>query len=230
MATALKDRIIRDKPFADRLARACDGNPNVPEYNRGRLTWVVNKLVEQFGQSVSIETVRKWFAGETKPRPDKLAQLAQLLEVDEAWLSLGTEPDLQPRERKLRNAAVDGAVNVLAGFIQMDGGHPAFPADRDKRAEQNHIDLYAIIKGAQYAFHVVLAKDEGEVQRFVVPTNYDQVFIVAMVRAKDLAVRCYELPAEYIEKNGARRGGAVEVVIADVEGKLRGIRNFGERL
>jgi hypothetical protein len=44
---------------------------------------------------------------------------------------MGIDPEFQPHERKLRNAMADGAVNLVAGFIQMDGAYPAFPEESD---------------------------------------------------------------------------------------------------
>lgn len=38
---------------------------------------------------VSAETVRKWFAGEAKPKGDRVRHLASILEVDWIWLEMG---------------------------------------------------------------------------------------------------------------------------------------------
>lgn len=43
-----------------------------------------------------------------------MSALAQLLEVDLGWLTLGTKPEMTPKERKARNAVADGAVNLVA--------------------------------------------------------------------------------------------------------------------
>lgn len=223
-------RLIREPEFGKRLVQAADGNPHVPAYNKGRLTWVASQLKERFDTYVSIETVRKWFEGEVKARPDKLKLLAELLEVDESWLSLGVQPDLQPREQKLRNATADGLVNVLAGFIQMAGGHPAFPEPDDRRAQRHHIDLYAVIKGAQYAFHVSLAKQDGKDLRFTVPTNHEDVMVIGGVPTDGPGVKFFEMPTDWIEATGIRKGGAIEIPVKAAEADLRRIRSFAERL
>lgn len=85
------ERIIRDPEFARRLDSACDASGLCPPLHKGRLTWVQHELKRHFKEEVSVETVRKWFAGEAKPRQDKVAKLAKLLQVDVSWLSLGVE-------------------------------------------------------------------------------------------------------------------------------------------
>lgn len=158
--------------------------------------------------------------GESKPRQDKNGLLAKLLEVDPSWLFMGIDSDLGPRERKARNAMADGVVNVVAGLIQMDGGSPAFPADDDARATKDNVDLYAVIKGAQYVFHVALGNDDG---RFVVPTQHENVIVLG-VRRKGFSFEIYELPPEVITE-GQRRGGSIEVM-----GAGRRVTGFDRRL
>jgi hypothetical protein len=185
----------------------------------------------RFGQKVSPETTRKWFSGEARPRPEKMSMIAQILEVDEAWLSLGVDPEMMPRERKLRNATVDGAVNVLAGFIQMCGGHPAFPADEDTRATKNHIDLYAIIRGAQYAFHVALASDDGDGKlRFSVPIEHVESVVLGVILTAPLQCKFVEITSEMIEKHGSRKTGLIELMIDANDPELKAIKTFAERI
>lgn len=212
---------IEHKAFAQRMAQACDGNTQVPPPNFGRLQWFVDQMDERFGAKSTPETIRKWLAGETMPRPKSLHQLAEILQVDEAWLSLGHAPELDQRQQKLRNAEADGVVNVVAGFIQMCGSNPAFPEPSDKRAQREHIDIYAIIRGAQYAFHVVLAK-EG---RFVVPVGAEETFVVGVIRTSDLTCDFVEVDAESIAA-GKRKGGFIEVENTG----LKQIKTFAERL
>jgi hypothetical protein len=209
---------VEHKAFAQRMAQACDGNTHVPPPNFGRLQWFVDQMQEKFGADSTPETIRKWFAGEALPRPRSMHMLAEILGVDEAWLSLGHAPELDQRQQKLRNAEADGVVNVVAGFIQMCGSNPAFPEASDKRAQKEHIDLYAIIRGAQYAFHVALEKDG----RYVVPVGAEDVFVIGALRTDDLECQFYEVDASA----GKRKGGFIEVEAA---GQKR-IRTFSERL
>lgn len=227
--SARREKVIRTPDFAKRMNTACDTNPLIPPINYGRLTWLKTQLMEQFNESVSVETVRKWFAGEAKPRANKIKLLATLLEADEAWLSLGIAPDMTPRERRLRDATADGAVNVLAGLIQMGGGHPAFPEDGDARAQEDFVDLYAIIRGAQYAFHVSLAKAETEGFRFVVPARRGDAMQIGVIPGDDLSVKLVEILDDYIDA-GQRKGGSIEVVIPEKVIDRSRIRSFAKRL
>lgn len=216
-------RVIREADFAKRLDQACDAHSLIPPKHSGRQSWIVRELAKRFNVDVSPETARKWFAGEAKPRPDKLAALAQLLEVDVAWLTLGVAPDLDPRERKVRNAMADGAVNLVAGLIQMDGGHPAFP-----QSGEGHVDLHAIIRGAKYDLHVSLGDEQGKDIRFVVPPTYENLIVLGVVK-RGFQIEIFEITPEVIA-NGERHGGSIEVVVDQVEARLRKIESFRNRL
>ena len=220
------DRVIREPDFAQRLAQACDAHSHVPSLHSGRLTWIQRQLAERYDMSVSVETVRKWASGEAKPRPPKMEKLAQLLEVDVAWLSMGAGGSLSDRDRRVMNAMADGVVNVVAGLIQMDGGHVAFPEADDVRAKSDHVDLHAIIKGAKYDLHVSLGEPEGRTIRFAVPTNYAAMVVLGIVR-QGFTFEIYELPAELIE-TGSRRGGSIDVTAKAAD--MRRIETFTQRL
>lgn len=212
---------IHHKEFAQRMEQACDGNPHVPPLHHGRLVWVVNQLQTRFGTKVSTETVRKWFAGESFPRVEKLHQLAEVFGVDEGWLALGQAPDLKPAERKARNAQVSGIVNVLAGVIEIEGGKPAFPDCKREKA-----DLFAIIKGAHYTFRVVLGTEAGALIEFKVPPDTGDQFVVGVVIQPNFTFDFYEIDAETIA-NGTRRGGHIEV--SGDHRTLRRIKTFADR-
>jgi hypothetical protein len=219
-------KVIRSPEFARRFEQAADLHPHCPAKHRGRLEWVSDQMTKK-GHSVSNETVRKWFSGEATPRPDKGAVLAEIMEVDVAWLQMGIDANLAPRERKARNAMADGAVNVVAGLIQMDGGNPAFPDDDDKRAEREHIDLYAIIRGGSYSLNITLGETEGRKAKFAVPTALGENVIALGVIREGFTFDVFELTPDLIE-TGARRGASIEVT-ADAS-KLRRIEGFNRRL
>lgn len=221
LAAPRRVKKVEHKAFAQRMAQACDGNNAVPPPNYGRLQWFVDQMQEKFQVETTPETIRKWFAGEALPRPKSMHMLAEILTVDEAWLSLGRAPELDGRQQKLRNAEADGVVNVVAGFIQMCGSNPAFPEAGDKRAQREHIDIYAIVRGAQYAFHVVLEKDG----HFAIPVGAVETFVVGVVRTGDLSCDFVEIDADAIAA-GKRKGGFVEVANSG----LRKITTFAERL
>lgn len=202
--------VIRDKAFAKRLEIACEGNPHCPtdEY-RGKQKWVYDNLLEQFGIKVSPEAVRRWFAGEMRPRPKTIAALARLLEVDLGWLTLGTAPDMTPKEQKARNATADGAVNMVAGIIQMQGGHVAFPEAGDTSA-----DMFAIIGGKQYTIEVKLARDLGnDMLRFTVSKDVGKNVVIGVVQAEEgFGVQLIRLTPEIINANPPR-GDFREILI-----------------
>lgn len=222
------ERVIRDAAFAERLSQACDAFTHVPPKNSGRLTWIKRELFKRFKIRVSVETVRKWFSGEAKPRPEKLNRIAQLLEVDVAWLSLGVHQDSVGRERRARNAVANGAVNLVAGLIQLDGGHPAFPEADSKDLKRAHVDLHAIIKGAQYDIHVSLGEPEGRTVRFLVPPKTNEMLVLGVVR-RGLSFDIFEITPDMISK-GTSTAGAIEVPVSDSEIKKRRIESFANRI
>ena len=213
---------IKHKEFAQRLEQACDGNPHVPDPNYGRLRWVAEELEQKFGKSVSLESVRKWFAGESRPRDYDLSKVAEIFNVDEAWLATGLTPDRSPKARKLRGAMVDGAVNVLAGAIQMDGGHPAFPTE-----DETDVDLHAIIRGARYSFRVCLARDNSDPVTFHVPGNNQTNIVIGVVRRGGFRFDFYELDDDALA-TGENRGGYI--VVAPDLAQLRQIVSFKDRI
>lgn len=195
-----------DKEFAKRLNVACDGHPHIPPYGYGRQTWVKEHM------KVSHEAVRKWFMGESRPRPSKMKELARSLEVDEAWLSLGITPELEPLERRVRDAQIEGAVNVAVGFMQLNGARCAFPDAKDPRAA--YVDFYAILRGQQIALHISLAQQISTGQyKFVVPREYDQCMVIGMVHTSAVQAQYLRLTVDLIKKHSTRRGGYYEVFV-----------------
>lgn len=227
MKAATKDRVVHPA-FASRMQQACDDNHRVPLPNYGRLGWLTNELETRFGISASQETMRKWLSGETIPRPKSMKAMAIILGVDEAWLSIGRVPEVSIKQGKLRNATADGAVNVVAGFIQMCGGNPAFPLEDDRAASKEKIDIYAIIKGAKYSFHVTVGERRGDEWHFHVPVEAENTFVIGVARTSDLVCEFYEFDPDTIERMGNKRGGAYEIVLRD--GEARRIETFAERL
>jgi transcriptional regulator with XRE-family HTH domain len=202
--------------LAERLYKACEENSRVPAHNHGRQAWVRAQLAERCGVEVSSETISKWFTGVARPRPEKITALARVLDVDEAWLTLGVSARVGAVRHQLRNAMADGVVNVVAGFIQMAGGHPAFPESAVTPHEPGcaKVDLYAIIKGAHYAFHIVVAQETGPgVWRFVLDHGYESCLVLGVIPYAPLACDFIELRDELVARHGGRRKGVVEIVV-----------------
>jgi len=201
-------RGVIHKDFARRLDQACDGNVNIPQIYHGRLKWFSEQYQERFGRAVPQETIRRWFAGVAKPRQDDLIKMASILKVDPAWLSVGV-----PNKSKETVMASSGAVNIVAGFIQMSGGRPALPQEGDDAAEEHRIDLYAIVDGVKHNLTVVLAIPGEPDARFIVPAAARRNVILGVVRGVGTGVTIYDLDWETLEKSGTRVGANIEISV-----------------
>lgn len=230
---------VKDPEFARRVQRAMDSNPEIPPPNYGRLPWFVRAFENKFDVTVTPETVRKWLEGISVPRPENRKMLAEILGVDEGWLVVGGgDVSVDRKERRLRNAEVDGAVNLVAGLIQMDGGSPAFPGASARDSARDGVDLYAVIRGAHYAFNVTMAMlvAEGE-WRVPVPSTREDLMVLALVRTGEFAFDILEVDEDAIAQHGTFASGAVVVPIRRRQGLymagdlgLKQIRSFAERL
>ncbi|OYU19614.1 MAG: hypothetical protein CFE34_04310 [Rhodobacteraceae bacterium PARR1] len=208
--------------FAERMGQACEGNPNIPSKNYGRLLWFKEQLETRFGTVVTQETVRKWFAGEVYPRKQKLIQIAQIMQVDDAWLALGRANAVPEKERKVQNAAASGVVNLIAGLIQICGGTPSFP---DKPGK---VDLNAIIKGALYSFNITTGVEKDGEVRFAVPVDAREAVVLGVIYLGDLNFQVFELDWSTIESVGERKSGHWIVKLSDAD--WRRVTTFAERL
>jgi transcriptional regulator with XRE-family HTH domain len=83
-------KIPVDQSFSVRLAEACEKHAKCPS-GHGRLAWIRREFNEQTGDTVTLETVRKWMSGESWPRRSKMDQLAEILGVTRIWLESGHE-------------------------------------------------------------------------------------------------------------------------------------------
>lgn len=196
------------KDFAKRLQEVCENNPLVPQFNRGRLTWIRDQLELQYGISVTRETVRKWYGGVTVPRHSALKSLATLLGVDYGWLAFGVAPDIDVAQRPARRLAESGATNVVAGFIQLSGGHCALPDPDDPN---EGVDIYAIINGRQRNISVCLAKEDADQVRFEAPNGHARCIVIGVMVRGIGSIAMYLIPSAIIERFGDRRGAFIEV-------------------
>lgn len=219
---------IQHPEFAQRVAQAIDGNPDVPPQNFGRLRWLADRLAEH-GISVTPSAINTWLHGEYFPRRKALQALAAILKADIGWLAGDQKPEFTKAQQRTRNAVVNGAVNAVAGFIQMDGGHPAFPEEDDAEAEAKKINLYAIIRGAKYNFHVTPMVGEGDESRFMVPSAAEGGIVLGVTRdSASFAIRVFELDWETIVGNGVKRNMSYDVKVAG--NPWREIVSFAERI
>lgn len=202
---------VRHEEFSHRLRQACENNPNVPDLNHGRLAWFADEFDSRYGVTVTGETVRKWLAGLARPHPhSKVEQLAEILRVDVAWLATGARQNVTRKQIEAKRSTASGAVNVVAGLIQMSGGHPAFPKDDDAFAKDNHIDLYAILRGVQHAIHVTVAGPNGKVE---IPVDMDNAKIVVLMPKAELTFEVYRVTREAFRTVGKVQGSTVSAYL-----------------
>jgi transcriptional regulator with XRE-family HTH domain len=126
--------------FKDRLAKSCDASVDIPDYGHGRQVYIAKAM------SISQEGVRKWFAGESKPRTAAMKKLATLLNVDYAWLSLGSSL-LETEKFRAVARQQDAGVYALTSFLISNGYTVAFTED-----EQDESDITAFINGKVVKF------------------------------------------------------------------------------
>lgn len=205
------NKTVIDKEFAARLEQAFDTSPLIPPYNFGRLAYVQDRLKEQ-GIVTSRETVRKWLAGEARPRHTKLAALAKVLQADEAWLAFGKTPDTADVEPEARARNLDGAVYYVAGLMGLNRASVAFTDPTDKKMSHTH--FHAIVDGRHHSFYIALAKDSNG-SRFVIPTGFEHVTVIGVLQRSDLQFDLFRLTTSAISKFGMRKGGFIELTAID---------------
>lgn len=204
----------KPEDFHRRLKQACDDSRAIPPYGHGRQAYLATKL------KVTPEAVRKWFSNEARPRPDKMRQLAKLLEVDEAWLSLGITPELDRASKRRHAQQTDGAVYVLYGLFTLAGGHCAFPSERDPRRE--YVDFYTIIHGDQMAIHACAGRQiDRNHYEFVIPHEWHDVRCVGVVPLPDMQLHVIDLDAEALEHHLSRKAGGYAVQVEYAGGGYR---------
>lgn len=210
--------------FAKRLHTAMDQNPNCPPKYHGERKWLAERLLK-LGVNVGLETIRKWYEGETLPAPDKFPAIAEALQVDLHWLMFGESEQETVGQHSYEASAL---TNVVAGIIALDGGTISFPVD-DARVKGGQVHLNAIVRGANYPLHIVGGTVEGESVSFRVPLHLDGVIVIGVVRQPGgFGFDLYELEQATIAEKGQYERGAIQVS-APVN-DLKPIRTFTERL
>lgn len=195
--------------FAERLRRACDTHSDAEIRNYGRQALIARAL------GVSEETSRRWFSGMMAPRPDKMKKLAAFLGVDEVWLALGRDPDLDAKEQTALGRHVSGAVLFVRGLLQLAGAVTGDAGPKDPRSK--FVDFYAIIDGRQIAVNVAFGRETDDGYVVPVPSEYEQVRVLAVLpyRANYLVL---DMPPEMIRKHSFRKAGDLAVVVERAEG------------
>jgi len=203
------------KAFSNRLKVACDNMGNaIPVKGEGQQVYFAEKM------NVTQEAVRKWFSGESKPRAERMRELAQILNVDEAWLALGIEPEVTRHEKAMLGRKADGAVHAVYGLLTMAGGHCAFPEPHDHRGE--YVDLYAILNGRQHAIHVCVGREVAKGQyEFVIPREHDDVRCVGVVHNGGTYFSLLDLRNDLVRKHKTGKGGGFAITCRLSHGEYR---------
>ncbi len=204
--------VIRHKEFAKRLGIACENSPHAPA-GHGRQIWLKNQIETQFNEPVSREAVRKWFAGEAKPKPKMMSFVARALGVDEAWLAIGSTPNITVSEKRTRNILASGAANMVAAQIQLSGGSVAFPDEA-----QVGIDMETIIKGRRKTVAARYGNSEGAF-KVSLPLQVDAAIIVLPTDTPTV-YRFFNVPASILNDEGKVRGEYIEVECEFVADRL----------
>lgn len=199
------------KAFVARLKQACDESKLIPLPGQGRQQFIAERL------GVAPEAVSKWFKGVSMPKPDKMTFLAELLEVDQAWLAYGISPEMDRADRKLHAKESSGAVHLVFGMIMMAGGHCGEPSKSDPRSE--YVDFYATMRGSVYPMHIALgretAKDHFEV---LLPKEYKDVRCIAVIPGGAGKYVFLDMPVAMIDEYKTRKTGMFAINIARVDG------------
>lgn len=217
------------KAFVARLKQACDESTLIPKPGQGRQQMIADRL------GVGAEATSKWFKGVSMPRPDKMAMLADLLEVDQSWLVFGIEPELDRSERRMQAKASDGAIHYVWGLIMLAGGHCGEPSSRDPRGA--YVDCYATLRGSVYPLCIRLASDSGRDQYIVnVPVEYKSARVIVVVPVGPGRYDCIDLPMEVIDEYKERSKGEYRLTFTNGQGgryffgsqQIMRIKNFAE--
>lgn len=214
--------------FSERVNLAAENNPNFPPKYQGQYKHVVIEM-EKRGQPVTLESVRKWFNGETLPTQNKMAILSDVLGVDYAWLSGGDTEKRAAQVRRAHSAQASASANILAGVIAFDGGHPAFPQDDDERAKREGIDLYAVIRGVNYAFQIASGEVVDGKKVFKLPSMRGTVIVIGVLRKPGNSFEFYELDTDLLE-GGSRYSQGTSEITVDEDAEIRQISSFEQRI
>lgn len=214
MSSELKAQVPHGA-FATRLNQVVDESGRVPPFNQGRYTWIKDQLEQRYGIEVTRETVRKWVHGETIPRNEKLRALAGLFDVDEGWLAFGVKTDADLKERRSEVLSDSGVVSVVAGLIQLSGGHCALPESGD---ENEFVDIYTIVARRQRMIAVRLGEDIGRDRvRFSVPNEFEKCKVIGVARTGFACFDLFLISRAQISGHGERRGPYIDVIASKRE-------------
>lgn len=217
------------KSFVMRLKQACDESSYIPPPHKGRQQYLADKI------GVAPEAVSKWFKAVSMPRPDKMERLAEILQVDQSWLSFGISPEMDRAERKAHARDVDGAVHLIMGMIMLAGGHCGVPSSRDPRG--SYVDFYATVRGSVYPIHISLGRElSRDHYELLVPKEYTDVRCIGVIPAGVGRYHFIDMPIAMLDEHKSRKSGHFALAVNRIDGQryVTGgdtwprFKNFGE--
>lgn len=215
----------------DRLVKSIEINPHIPPIGprSGTIKWLKDEMEHQCGFRISLMSISNYLNAHSMPSLESAKALAHVLKVDWQWLLTGTGEQRKAKLATAQNALAEGAVNLVAGLIQMAGGVVAFPEEDDKRAQKAHIDLIAIIRGVSYNLHVVLGFRDGDTLSFRAPRTEGTVIIGVAPRGDDpFAFELVQVMPEAFEAAAFKQGEfEISAPLGDL---LKPVLSFKERL
>lgn len=214
---------VLHEAFARRMKQACDANSDIPAMNDGRLVWMQQKM-EYEGHEVSLQTVMRWYYGASMPRQKKLIGLAKVLSVSPSWLSLGRD-ERSKVDSTSRTISTEGAVNALAGHMQMAGVACAFPERDDSRGDLVH--FYSIIAGRQHPIHVASGATDDTQGRvvFQVPVRHSKAVVMLVVPIDQKTIEVWHVPSNVIDASGEKESD-LRTVSGKINGRVLSIGRF----
>lgn len=197
-----EDIMADHREFARRLKTVCDNNPVVPEKGKGQQVWMAQKL------GVTQEAIRKYFEGITRPRPEKMKELSKLLGVDESWLALGINPEMDGRQTRHYQNRAEAATYLTFGVFMANNYHCAFGKEGDEK-----VDFYAIKGGQQKAIAVTTGRERSKsVWLLPVKPSYEETVNIVVLPVKSTQFEYVYLDPAGIADHGEYRGGIIEIV------------------
>lgn len=195
--TAPTSLVVLHEAFARRMKQACDANEDIPPLNEGRLVWMQQHMADA-GHEVSLQTIMRWYYGAAMPRQKKLVVLAKILAVSPSWLSLGRDEKTKVDTTE-RTISTVGAVNALAGHMQMAGVPCAFPEKGDPRADEVH--FYSIIQGRQHPIYVAAGSIDRKDSHLVfqVPVKHSKTVVLVVMPVGAKSIEAWYVPPEVLD-------------------------------
>ncbi|PAL23600.1 hypothetical protein CD928_05905 [Sphingopyxis sp. GW247-27LB] len=193
--------------------------------HQGRYVYLVEQM-EKYDVSITMETARKWFKGETIPTQEKMVYLTRIMNVDLNWLSMGEVAASEAAARRHLKDEADSTVNIVYDLLLAAGARARF-ADGDD-AKKHGVDLHVVIKGASYKFCVVTGEyvDKSSARFMQREAGEDVITLGVISEDDDFRFNIFDLSQATIAAGSD--GWSAPMAVSDLE--ERRIRSFAQRI